>query len=118
MMAEPKEPSQDLKVELVKSHRQRKAMDTIKVHRSGSRYEDDALEISFQRTLRVADNSTACELPPSLGTFPLYPVSKYQKSLPNHISSKGGLFFPMYRKCEQYRFLPSKLSRICWRSPR
>lgn len=107
MMAEPEDHSQDLKVELIRPAGQRKAKDTIKVHRRVYGCFDDCLENSFQRTLPVTDNETACELPPSLGTFPLHRVSNYQKSLPTHISAKGGLCFPMYRKSR-----PSKLPQV------
>ncbi|KAK5996409.1 Uba52-like protein [Cladobotryum mycophilum] len=58
----------------------------------------DDLEISFHRTVRVPDNSSMNELPPSLGQFPLFSVNCYTEKLPNSMSRRGGLFFPMYRK--------------------
>jgi hypothetical protein len=58
----------------------------------------ELLKISFQRTLRVPDGKRESELPPSMGTFPLYSVAEYKDNLPNSVAVKGGLFFPMYRK--------------------
>lgn len=56
------------------------------------------LEVMFERTIRVADNDSTSQLPPVLGTFPLYNVSDYKHTLPFHIALKGGLFLPMYRE--------------------
>ena len=72
----------------------RKANDTIDI--KGKSHE--VMKINFQRTIRVPDNQEANELPPALGTFPLYSVSQYQDRLPQDVLAKGGLFFPMYRK--------------------
>lgn len=58
----------------------------------------ESLEISLQRTIRVPDGDGDSELPPSMGTFPLYSVASYADRLPTSITLKGGLFFPMYRK--------------------
>ncbi|KAF2805015.1 ubiquitin-domain-containing protein [Mytilinidion resinicola] len=59
---------------------------------------NEDLEISFRRTIRVLDNKQTSNLPPDLGAFPLYPVSKYAKTLPADMTSKGGVFLPMYHK--------------------
>ncbi len=72
----------------------RKFNDTIRV--SGINAGD--LDISFQRTIRVADNQGHNLLPPSMGTFPLYSVANYYETLPEDMASKGGIFFPMYRE--------------------
>ena len=56
------------------------------------------LEISFQRTIRVPDGKGESELPPSMGTFPLYSIAQYHQKLPHAMAVKGGLFLPMYRK--------------------
>lgn len=66
-----------------------------------------SLDISFQRTLRVPDNQGPNYLPPSLGTFPLYSVANFQKTLPADMAAKGGLLFPMYRKSAFRRVLTS-----------
>ena len=58
----------------------------------------DELKISFRRTIRVPDGKSDSELPPDLGIFPLYSVADYKKMLPINMASKGGAFFPMYRK--------------------
>lgn len=56
------------------------------------------LQISFERTIRVPDNKQVSFLPPTLGCFPLKPISKYAKTLSMEVTAKGGLFLPMYRK--------------------
>jgi hypothetical protein len=58
----------------------------------------NAMSITFERTLRVPDNNNADFLPPSLGQFPLYSVAKYEKNLPEEMKSKGGLFLSMYQR--------------------
>ena len=85
----------DLKCSLVSSSYLRKAKDTISIKRDDG---GEPLQMSFQRTIRVLDNQVASELPPSLGTFPLYPTALYQEKMPSQMAAKGGLFFPMYRK--------------------
>lgn len=56
------------------------------------------INITFKRTVRVADNNRANYLPPFLGNFPLYKVKDYTKKLPAAMAAKGGVFLPMYRK--------------------
>lgn len=56
------------------------------------------LKVSFERTIRVPDNSNTNALPPSLGQFPLYKTQDYVDTLPKQMAAKGGLFLPMYRK--------------------
>ncbi|OQO11829.1 hypothetical protein B0A48_03556 [Cryoendolithus antarcticus] len=56
------------------------------------------LHISFKRTIRVSDNDGTADLPPDLGNFPLYDVSKYSETLSEDVSVKGGYFFPMYQR--------------------
>lgn len=58
--------------------------------------ENGNLVLSFHRTIKVPDNANTSLLPPGLGSFPLYPVSKFQ-NLPRVMRGKGGVFFPMYR---------------------
>lgn len=84
----------DLQCTLAKSPENPEANDIIQVHRAIG----DTLKISFQRTIRVPDGNGDSELPPSLGTFPLYSAADYQATLPNAMAAKGGVFFPMYRK--------------------
>ena len=59
---------------------------------------NESLGISFQRTIRVPDNQDVCQLPPSLGTFPLYKVNDYATKLTPEMVAKGGLFMPMHGK--------------------
>lgn len=56
------------------------------------------LAISFHRTIRVPDNAQVSQLPPSLGSFPLYKIHDYASRLPKDMVDKGGVFFPMYQK--------------------
>lgn len=77
---------------LEQSFSYRKAKNTIKV----SRGRTEQLDISFQRTIRVPDGKGDSELPPGMGTFPLYSVANYAEKLPKDIAAKGGLFLPMY----------------------
>lgn len=72
----------------------RKAKDVIEVIGDSS----EKLQVSFQRTVRVPDGKGDSELPPGMGSFPLYSVANYKDKLPNAMATKGGLFFPMYRK--------------------
>ncbi len=84
----------DLSCTLAESSENTKAKDVLQVHRACG----DELEISFRRTIRVPDGKDNSELPPDLGTFPLYSAADYQRTLPQVIAAKGGGFFPMYRK--------------------
>ncbi|OJD15822.1 hypothetical protein AJ78_03965 [Emergomyces pasteurianus Ep9510] len=56
------------------------------------------LRISFHRTIRVPETDKEFHLPPSFGTFPLYSVKQFEKRLPESMSLKGGLFFPIHQK--------------------
>lgn len=59
---------------------------------------DDQLEITFHRTLRMPDDVKTHPLPASRGTFPLYNVDAFSSRLPENISQRGGLFFPMWQR--------------------
>ncbi|KAL1637638.1 hypothetical protein SLS58_009241 [Diplodia intermedia] len=52
---------------------------------------DENLEIRFHRTI-------IHPLPSSTGTFPLYNVNAFSHVLPEQVSSKGGIFFPMWQR--------------------
>lgn len=56
------------------------------------------LKITFKRTIRVPDNEEVSNLPPGLGSFPLFKVQDYAARLPKDMVDKRGLFFPMYQK--------------------
>jgi hypothetical protein len=56
------------------------------------------LSISFQRTIRVSDNGSTNDLPPNLGSFPLFKASDYNETLPSQMAAKGGYFLPIHRK--------------------
>lgn len=85
--------SSPLDCKLAQSSVYRKAKDLIQITRGRA----IKLDISFHRTLRVPDGKGDSELPPSMGTFPLYSVANYTKRLPKDMAAKGGLFLPMYR---------------------
>lgn len=57
-----------------------------------------SLEITFERTIRVPDNGTVNNLPPSLGSFDLHKIQNYAHRLPREIAEKGGVFLSMYQK--------------------
>lgn len=59
------------------------------------------LRISFERTIRVPDNKHAHSLPPGLGRFPLFPVSKYADKLPANITNRGGVFMVGSSPCRR-----------------
>lgn len=73
------------------------------------------LNITFHRTIRVADNSTSESLlPPDLGVFPLFLAKEescwemrdgsetngtrivFPSQVPGWLKAKGGVFFPMH----------------------
>ena len=84
--------SPPLQCTLQASSAARNANDIIRVENQHS-----SVDIFFQRTVRVPDGQDTSQLPPGLGTFPLYAVSAFEKQLPQAMAAKGGLFFPMYR---------------------
>jgi len=61
----------------------------------------DDLKITFKRTIRVPDNGDVSYLPPATGIFPLYNIAEFAGVLPQEMVDKGGVFFPMYRKCSR-----------------
>ncbi|KAE9374216.1 hypothetical protein N431DRAFT_543615 [Stipitochalara longipes BDJ] len=65
------------------------------VHQGNER---NALTISFKRTVRVPDNETTYQLPPNLGSFPLYNVAHYKETLPESMMLKGGCFMPVHER--------------------
>lgn len=62
------------------------------------RTKGDQLSISFERTIRVPDTKKLSNLPPTLGSFPLYKIQDYASKLPAEMVKKGGLFMPVYRE--------------------
>ena len=72
--------------------------DKIRFTRSSTELYTQSLDISFQRTVRVADIGKTNDLPPSLGSFPIYKTTDYEDKLPKHMAGKPGYFIPMYRK--------------------
>lgn len=96
---EQRDAGLDLQVKLVPGYEGSDGQiqfESIDISRINGRYGN--LDISFQRTVRVADNAVVNELPPSCGSFPLFNTADHADNLPEHLQNKGGLFFPMYRK--------------------
>lgn len=77
-----------------------------------------ALKISFQRTVRVADNGKTSNLPAGFGKFPLKEIENYAHNLPNHMVRKGGFFFPMYSKSIRIPVPPFLRVRLTMRTER
>lgn len=71
----------------------------LNIHREGVTSDRRGLQVTFQRTIRVSDNNSTNNLPPSLGAFPLYNVSDYESKLPSDMTARGGYLLPMHRKC-------------------
>ena len=69
----------------------------IIIRRDGDLSSASSLQVSFERTIRVSDNNTTNNLPPSLGSFPFFEASAH-KGLPSAMRAKGGYFLPMHRK--------------------
>lgn len=80
----------------------------INIDRSVKGFEHQDLKISFQRTVRVSDNADVNNLPPGLGAFPLHAVADYKAIMPKAMLSRGGFFFPMYRKYQHHNRAPRR----------
>lgn len=52
--------------------------------------------VQFQRTLRVPDDGKEYPLPAGLGSFPLFHSRSKALNLPDHMTSRGGVVFPIY----------------------
>ena len=59
---------------------------------------ENALSISFQRTLRIPDDGRVYPLPPGLGKFPVHRVEDYGARVPPAWKKEGGVFIPMYQR--------------------
>ncbi|RYC59662.1 hypothetical protein CHU98_g6532 [Xylaria longipes] len=60
---------------------------------------EDALTLTFHRTIRVPDNKTGINaLPPSIGEFPTYKVQDYVEQVPVEVAKKSGRFLTMYQR--------------------
>lgn len=57
--------------------------------------EDEGLEVRFHRMLRVEDGDTINPLPSPIGCFPLHLVDDHAARLPDAISKRGGIMFPV-----------------------
>lgn len=67
-------------------------------------FEDRCLNIRFHRTVRLPDDDKDYNLPASLGTFPLFNISKFTSTMSQDVIEKGGFFLPMYRKYDMEGF--------------
>lgn len=57
----------------------------------------DYLSVSFIRTFRIPDDGNAYPLPKGYGTFPIFKVADYWKTVPSHwMVQGGGIFIPMF----------------------
>ncbi|KAF8244153.1 ubiquitin-domain-containing protein [Wilcoxina mikolae CBS 423.85] len=59
---------------------------------------NSSLTISFERTIRVPDTGKPNNLPPELGSFPLYNVAEFSHVLPQDMVEKRDLFLAMYQR--------------------
>lgn len=83
-----------LTVQLTNNNPMSGGKDKVTIARTDGDGYKQSLNISFHRTVRVADNGTVNSLPPSLGTFPLYNIADF-KNMPPEIAGKGGLLMSM-----------------------
>ncbi|KAL4917868.1 hypothetical protein BDW62DRAFT_217829 [Aspergillus aurantiobrunneus] len=58
---------------------------------------DDQLELTLHRTFRMPDDGNIHPLRISRGVFPLYNVEAFASQLPERITKRGGVFFPMWQ---------------------
>ncbi|KAK0101050.1 hypothetical protein ONS95_012962 [Cadophora gregata] len=65
--------------------------------------DEEAMKITFKRTIRVPDDGTTYNLPPDLGNFPLYNIDHYKKTLSEAMALKGGCFMPIHRELSQQK---------------
>ncbi|KAK3672821.1 hypothetical protein LTR78_007407 [Recurvomyces mirabilis] len=86
-----------LSVTSTASHGNELVHDQLIVGRNINYASKQNLNISFHRTVRVPDNGDINNLPPSLGTFPLYKTSDFD-TIPTNIKAKSNFFLPMYQR--------------------
>jgi hypothetical protein len=55
----------------------------------------ERFSVSFQRTLRIPDDSRVYPLPPGLGALPIQRVEDYGERVPTTWRESGGVFIPM-----------------------
>lgn len=72
----------------------RKSMSILHRHHHAS---IAALEIDFQRTLRIPDDGKTYPLPAGFGRFPLRHVDDYKDRVPMSWMERGGVVMPMYQ---------------------
>jgi hypothetical protein len=60
--------------------------------------DNQGLEITFHRTIRMPDDDRLHQLPASLGIFPLFDVRTHTERLPRTIVQQGGVFLPMWQR--------------------
>ncbi|KAJ3545755.1 hypothetical protein NMY22_g2313 [Coprinellus aureogranulatus] len=58
----------------------------------------DELTIRCHRTLRVPDGEEVSELPPDMGTFPIFPIAQIGSRVPEDMKKRGGFIMPMFRR--------------------
>lgn len=88
------EPDNRLKVELREPLLDTTGFKQLRV----SNVEGDILDISFRRTIRVPESGNRLKVPPDFGPFPIYPVDIYKDKFDQSISTRDGVFIPIYRE--------------------
>jgi len=53
--------------------------------------------VQFERTLRIPDDGKVYPLPPTLGAFPIVPVSAYKNTVPKEWLKQDGVIIPMHQ---------------------
>jgi len=78
-------PATSLQCDLVAGSMNSKVKDAIEVKGPSG----ESLKITFQRTIRVPDNSHHSDLPPGMGKLPLYSVADHKNNMPADMALKG-----------------------------
>lgn len=73
--------------------------------------QQEVLELSFNRTLRIPDDNKKYPLPPGIGSFPLSHVQDYQNNVPQDWNERGGILLPMYQAEAMWMSFKSKSGR-------
>ncbi|TLS25043.1 hypothetical protein PpBr36_07291 [Pyricularia pennisetigena] len=63
----------------------------------GRDIDEPDLAISFMRTARLPWCDEKYQLPPAIGSFPLFDVQKFADRMPSSMVAQGGIFMPIYQ---------------------
>src|SRR3989338_7808556 len=73
------------------------SLSTITVNSNSIQFGDN-VSVTLHRTLRIPDDGKVYPLPPSLGSFPVYRVQDYQRTVPQKWLTAMGVFIPIMQR--------------------